>query len=60
MSAESLAAAWLSEMWATCREESREEREVKRALDAAFSTPVHRDLHKSTGQEVPERGAKCA
>ena len=52
--------AWLSEMWATCREVSREDREVKRALDAAFSTPVHRDLHKSTATECAEMDAECA
>jgi hypothetical protein len=56
----SLADAWLSEMWATCREVSREEREVKRALDAAFSTPVHNDLHKSTATERAQMDAECA
>ncbi|WP_372730112.1 hypothetical protein [Nocardioides sp.] len=60
MTTDPLTAAWLAEMWPVCREESREEREVKRALDAAFSTPVHRDLHKSTGPEVAGMDKECA
>jgi len=52
--------AYLSEMWPTCREESREDRAVKRALDAAFAQPVDSDLHIFTGTESGGMDAECA